>query len=132
MQKAAEEGGPLWVCSAGTPTLVVQLLQVRQVAQDGHAVEVGVGAAARVLGQPQHPQARQALQVGELGEAGDAVPPQVELTQLLAAAHGLQGGHAVDAAETAPRASVWCYLVLQGGKPRHRDLNFAPGGRAGT
>lgn len=86
----------------GDPTLVVQLLQVRQVAQDGHAVEVGVGAAARVLGQPQHPQVRQALQVGELGEAGNAVPPQVELAQLLAPAHGLQGRHAVDAAETAP------------------------------
>lgn len=38
-----------WVCE---PTLVVQLLQVGQVTQHGHAVEVRAGAAARVLGQP--------------------------------------------------------------------------------
>lgn len=99
--EGAEEGGPRWGRSVWTPTLVVQLLQVRQVAQDGHAVEVGVGTAARVLGQPQHPQARQALQVGQLGQAGDAVLPQVELAQLPALAHGLQGRHAVDAAKTA-------------------------------
>lgn len=88
-------------CSAWTPTLVVQLLQVGQVAQHGHAVEVGVGAAAWVLGQPQHPQARQALQMGELAQAGNVVPPQVKLAQLLAPAHGLQGRHAVDATEIA-------------------------------
>lgn len=80
------------------PTLVVQLLQVRQVAQDGHAVEVGAGTTARVLCQPEHAQAREALQVEELCQAGDAVLAQVELAQLPAAAHGLQGGDAVDAA----------------------------------
>lgn len=130
--EGAEDGGPFWGRSVGTPTLVVKLLQVRQVAQDGHAVEVGVGATARVLSQPQHPQAWQALQVRELGQAGDAVPPQVELTQLLAPAHGLQGRHAVDAAKTVRWAPVWRCLVLRRGKLRHRGLNFALGGRAGT
>lgn len=86
--------------SARLPTLVVQRLQVRQGAQHGHAVPVGVGAAAGVLRQPQHAQARQPLQVGELGQAGDEVPAQVQLAQLPATAHGLQGRHAVDAAET--------------------------------
>ena len=38
------------------PTLVVQLLQVGQVAQHSHAVKVRAGAAAWVLGQPEHPE----------------------------------------------------------------------------
>lgn len=84
------------------PTPVVQLLQARQVAQDGHAVEVRAGATAGVLRQPQHTQAREALQVEELRQTGDAVLAQVELAQLPAAAHGLQGGDAVDAAGRWP------------------------------
>lgn len=84
------------------PTLVVQLLQLRQGAQDSHAVEVGAGATAGVLGQPKHSQAWEALQVDELCEAGDAVLAQVQLAQLPAAAHGLQAGDAVDA--------VWMWL----------------------
>lgn len=61
------------------PTLVVQLLQLWQGTQDGHAVEVGAGATAGVLGQPEHAQAREALQVDELCQAGDAVLAQVQL-----------------------------------------------------
>lgn len=100
-QGRAWTGGPgARAPGEGTPTLVVQPLQAGQVAQHRHAVAVGVGPAARVLGQPQHAQVRQALQVAQLGQAGDAVAPQVQLAQLPAPAHGLQGRHAVDAAET--------------------------------
>lgn len=100
----------------GTPTLVVQPLQAGQVAQHRHAVAVGVGPAARVLGQPQHAQVRQALQVAQLGQAGDAVAPQVQLAQLPAPAHGLQGRHAVDTAETRGHLSAPRHGA---GKPRH-------------
>lgn len=59
----AEGGWDLGVCCARaalhwhcggpwTPTLVVQLLQVRQIAKHRHAVEVWAGATARVLRQP--------------------------------------------------------------------------------
>lgn len=111
------------------PTLVVQLLQVRQVAQDGHAVEVGAGTTARVLCQPEHAQAREALQVEELCQAGDAVLAQVELAQLPAAAHGLQGGDAVDAAgrqsglpaaPPAPRRQGHCRAVPTALTGQHR------------
>ena len=100
------------------PTLVVQLLQVRQVAQDGHAVAVRADAAAGVLRQPEHAQAREALQVEELRQTGDAVLAQVELAQLPAAAHGLQGGDAVDAAGRRPS-------VPAGAPPPHGDESAA-------
>lgn len=91
---------PRAVCRCPKPTLVVEFLQAGQVAQHGHAVAVGVGPAAGVLCQPQHPQPRQRLQVEQLIQARDVVLPQVELAQVLALVQRLEVRDAVHAVET--------------------------------
>lgn len=61
---------------------------------------MGVGPAAGVLCQPQHPQPRQRLQVEQLIQARDVVLPQVQLAQVLALVQRLEVRDAIHAAET--------------------------------